>query len=142
MNEWLTRLTVGEIVTTLAAITAVGVVILKFSKPIRKMFKGLETIGSDWNGTPERRDASGELIEPARPGVMAQLETLRAQVQNSHDTNLRDDLDQALKGLEDVTKSLAEHITIAKKSDKQQQELAANVADLHRHYGSSRAKQN
>ncbi|VXB24447.1 conserved hypothetical protein [Arthrobacter sp. 9V] len=135
MNEWLAGLTLGEIISTLAVITACLAVILKFWRPFRKIFKGLETIGSDWNGAPERKDASGEVIEPARPGVMAQLETLRAQVQNSHSTNLRDDVDKALERLDVVTEVLAEHIGIAKQSDEQQKELAGKVDDLHERYG-------
>jgi len=137
MQDFLDSVTLGSIAAILGGISA----ILIATRPLRKLAKTFSHIAEDWNGEPERRDASGQLIAEGRPGVMARLETLRAQVQNSHSTNLRDDVDEAIKSTRQVAAALAEHIEIAKQSDAAQAELTRQVnkhlpmlEDLHRRY--------
>lgn len=73
----------------------------------------------DWNGEPERRDAAGNIVEPARPGVKAtiaalttKLETVTKEVKNSHDTNLREDIDSkaSAEDLRNLALRLDHHI--------------------------------
>lgn len=58
------------------------------------------------------------------------LETVRAQVQNSHSTNLRDDVDDVKHAISKVAGQLEEHIEIAKKYDAAQDETAKQVERL------------
>lgn len=120
LPEWFSALTIGEIVVFLAGLGTLFLVVKKIWRPFRRIIKALEQIAADWNGTAERRDGAGVLIEAGRPGVMAQLETLRAQVQNSHRTNLRDDVDKVRDLVGELAKKLGEHIEIAKLSDESQ----------------------
>ena len=93
MPEWMSDLTVGEISV---AIVGIGII---FGGGYRlwKLFKPLEEFLTAWNGTPEKQDGAGIVIKPKVPGVIAQIEVLRDQLQNSHQSsaipNLRDDLD-------------------------------------------------
>lgn len=125
MPEWISAISIGSVIVTLTSLIAFW----KLTEPLRTILGSLHQIIEDWNGVPERRDASGQLIAHGRPGVMARLETLRAQVQNSHDSNLRDDLDKAIKGNAETKQILTEHIVNAEKSDKAQEELAALVKE-------------
>lgn len=61
------------------------------------------------------------------------LEAVRAQVQNSHQTNLRDDVDV-------IRSRLDEHIAIAKESDRRQDKTAEEVAIMRRDIGRIVAK--
>ena len=136
LPEWITGLTLGEIFLFLAGLTAAAAAIVKLLKPAYKALKNIGQIAQDWNGTPERVDGSGQVIEPARPGVMAQLETLRAQVQNSHKTNLREDIDavhdsvkEVRESVKDVNTRLDEHITTTAERRKQADELTRVVQE-------------
>ena len=104
-----------------------------FWKPARaglKLVKSLMLFAEDWNGTPERRDHAGMVVEPAKPGVPALLETVRSQVQNSHRTNLRDDVDTVIETVDTLSRRLEEHIQIAIKSDSAQDQTAEQVKKL------------
>lgn len=67
-------------------------------------------------------DLTGEPARPgfpARPGLMERMasleetqEAIRHQVQNSHATNLRDDVDELKEGLEAIRQSLTEPIPV------------------------------
>lgn len=133
MTEYLEELTVAEVVAGLAGLlVALGVV--------RKVWAPVRAVGAflaDWNGKEERSDRAGNVIEEAKPGIPALLETVRAQVENSHRTNFRDDLDrntaathEALEQIGKVTQKLDEHIVIAKESDDAADETARQVAKL------------
>ena len=138
MPEWLEGLTVGEI-----SIAIVGIgIIFGGGYRLWKLFKPLEEFLTAWNGTPEKQDGAGIVIKPKVPGVIAQIEVLRDQLQNSHQDsnipNLRDDLDtKASKddvaavaaAVEALTRKVGEHITIAKESDRRQDEIGRVVAD-------------
>lgn len=115
-------------------ITAVLILLVAFFwKPVRaglKLVKSLMLFAEDWNGTPERRDHAGMVVEPAKPGVPALLETVRSQVQNSHRTNLRDDVDTVIETVDTLSRRLEEHIQIAIKSDSAQDQTAEQVKKL------------
>jgi len=141
LPEWFTDLTVGEIIFFWAGVLLIIAAIVKLWKPVSKVFKGLDTIVGDWNGKEERRDPiTGTLLDPAVPGVVAQIKILRDQLQNSHqDTeypNLRDDLDtkatkEDVSAVADAVSALAgkvdEHISIAKASDDRQDATEATL---------------
>lgn len=133
MTEYFSQLTVGEVVGALAALLVALGVLRKVWQPVR----AIGTFLADWNGAPERTDRAGNVIEEARPGVPALLETVRSQVQNSHRTNFRDDLDtntaatqKAAERIEEVAKKLDTHIGIAKQYDAAQDETARQVQRL------------
>ena len=118
-----------------------AVLIAALWKPVRLLLRGakaLSEILDDWRGRPERRDDAGRLIEAAKPGVPALLETVRAQVQNDHtEINLRDDLDRQTKRLDDLAEALQGvredlriHVAIAKESERRQEDTAQKVAAL------------
>ena len=115
-------------------ITAVLILLVAFFwKPARaglKLVKSLMLFAEDWNGTPERKDHAGMVVEPAKPGVPALLETVRSQVQNSHSTNLRDDVDTVIETVDTLSRRLKEHIQIAIKSDAAQDRTAEKVEQL------------
>lgn len=133
MTEYLEQVTIGDAVATAAAlVVALGV--------IRKLWAPVRAVGAflaDWNGKEERTDRAGNVIEEAKPGIPALLETVRAQVQNSHRTNFRDDLDRntaathkAVGRIEEVAEKLDQHIVIAKESEDAADETAHKVARL------------
>lgn len=100
-----------------AVITIGGWLFSKAWPQIRKVSHFVD----DLAGEPERPGV------PARPGIMERLASVedevrevKAQVKNSHSTNLRDDIDR-------VQKSLAEHI-------EESGPIRAKVDDLHAHY--------
>lgn len=118
------------------ALILLGGLIWKPAKGFLKITKTLLAFSEDWNGTEDRLDKSGAVIEKGRPGVPALLETVRSQVQNSHGTNMRDDLDRAIAtGEQNVTalthlaKTLSQHIEEADKSVTKQDENIARIAD-------------
>lgn len=129
LPEWIARLTLGEIFVFLAGLAAAVAAVFKLLKPAHKALKNIGQIAQDWNGTPERVDGSGQVIEPARPGVMAQLETLRSQVQNSHKTNLREDLDEIHQSVIAVNTRLDEHITTTQQRRAKADELTRVVTE-------------
>ncbi|MFJ4168397.1 hypothetical protein ACIPY3_02690 [Paenarthrobacter sp. NPDC089714] len=129
MPEWVTNLTVGEIVLFLAGVGGAVAGAVKVLKPVRQFIKKLGHLAEDWHGVPERVDGSGQVIEPARPGVMAQLETLRAQVQNSHKTNLREDLDAVHDSVKVVTQRLDAHIATTEERRAKADELSRVVKE-------------
>lgn len=135
----------------LLGMTAVLILLVAFFwKPVRagmKLLKSIFLFIEDWNGSPERRDHAGAIIEKGRPGVPALLETVRSQVQNSHRTNFRDDLDTNTEetrriGIEvrRLAEQLDEHIQIAIKSDVAQDQTAGKVERLVEDVGKLKSK--
>lgn len=124
--------------------TAVLILLVAFFwKPVRSGMKLLRSVFlfiEDWNGSPERKDHSGMVVEPAKPGVPALLETVRSQVQNSHSTNLRDDVDGVIAAVGKISKKLEEHIEIAIKSDTAQDQTAEQVKKLVEDVGKLKSK--
>lgn len=98
----------------------------------------VETLVGDADnpGIGDRMEAQGKKL--ADMGEL--LESVRAQVQNSHDTNLRDDVDDLQTTVSLVHKKLDEHIAIAKESDRRQDKTAEEVAIMRRDIGRIVAK--
>lgn len=119
-----------EYIGEIAAVAASLLVLLGIIKKLWRPVKSLGTFLDDWNGKEAREDRAGNIIEPAKPGIPSLLETVRSQVQNSHPTNLRDDVDDLTELIGDVIAKLDEHIVIAKESDKAQEETARQVKKL------------
>ncbi|MGP9031566.1 hypothetical protein ACT17S_00625 [Glutamicibacter mysorens] len=118
------------------ALILLGGLLWKPAKVFLKVTRTLLAFDEDWNGTEDRLDKSGAVIEKGRPGVPALLETVRSQVQNSHSANLRDDVDKVIATSEQavaITARLAakldQHIAEADKSVAKQDENIARIAD-------------
>lgn len=136
-SSWLSSPLVTGTLGLAALVTAVAIL----WKPVRgavRLGRAVTQFVEDWTGREARTDpVTGAVIEPERRGVLAQLdavhtqlETVRHQVENSHKTNLRDDVDR-------VEDKLDEHIDIAKDSDRQQAETAAKVERLYARWAAS-----
>lgn len=136
MPEWLAAITWGETVIFLASFLALAGVVKKLWKPVKSFGSFL----NDWNGQEEVKDASDTVIKKKVLGVLAQIEDLRGQLQNSHqdaeNPNLRDDLDtKASKDdvakvaalVESLVSKLDQHITISKDYDEAQETTARKL---------------
>lgn len=141
---WIAKLTIGEIILWVGAVVAFTALLRKAGKPVKRLFDNFEALMRDWHGVPERRDASGQLIEAGKPGLLAQVETLRSQVQNSHKTNLREDLDVIRDTVQALGAQVAEHIAISKENDAAGAQVAETLAEftpmlraLHEQYGAT-----
>jgi len=93
------NLTIGDMTATLVGLAVIAVA----WKPVRKVLRFMETIAADWSGAAERRDESGAVIEAARPGVMAQLGTIRHELFANSGLSLRDQTNR-------IEKTLKSHI--------------------------------
>lgn len=145
---WIAKLSVGEIMLWAGAVVAMWAAVKKIGKPIKRIFDSLEALIRDWHGVPERRDAAGMLIEPGKPGLLAQVEVLRSQVQNSHSSNLREDLDGVRDLVKSVVLKLDEHIQISKENDTASAQVAETLAEftpmlreLHQQYVPTESKE-
>ncbi|MGO1320984.1 MAG: DUF2746 domain-containing protein [Galactobacter sp.] len=131
----------GGILWVLLALVLIGGILWRPARAVARAIKSLSQLMEDWHGTPDRVDRTGAVIEPGRPGVPALLETVRSQVQNSHETNFRDDLDQVKIGIDRLTRDvqahkekLDEHIVIAKTNDRLTADTAEKVDRLARRW--------
>lgn len=122
MPDWMADLTLTEITGTIVGVLFVAGVFWKVRKPIKRVTDTWGAFMATWNGTPEIRDDSGAFVKAAVPGIPAQLETIRGQVQNSHKTNLRVDIDALAKSVTDLVAKVDQHIDLAKESDDRQNE--------------------
>lgn len=148
MPEWMSDISAGDVVATIAGIAVLAGALKLVWRPLREVRAFLES----WNGRPERRDLAGKIIDPGTPGMpatirslQAQVEKVRAQVENHHSSNLRDDID-------DVKNSLKEHISISKEHDaaqavtdkklddhiRQTESLMPMLEDLHRKWSTGK----
>ncbi|NWN87323.1 MAG: DUF2746 domain-containing protein [Micrococcaceae bacterium] len=130
MPDHLADLTIGEIIAWVAGIGALAGVLYKIWGPI----KALQNFLRDWSGKPARKDRTGRTIEDAEAGVLGKLDTMRAdldrvlkQVENSHNTNFRDDLDVVRASVERVGERLDEHIVISKDHDRFQNQTRESL---------------
>ena len=119
LPEWIRDLTVVEIIALVVAVAGAVATVWKTWKMVAPFVHGISQFLSDWNGEPERKDGAGNVLEPAKPGVVAALHGLRTdvdlvkqQVQNSHKSNLREDIDKkaSSKDVEELAQKVQEHI--------------------------------
>lgn len=123
--------------TALAAIVGAIAVLWKPVRAIGRGIKAVQQFIADWNGTPDVHDASGAIKEHGSPGVPAMLEKVRSQVENSHHTNLRDDVDDLRGTVNQIGKKLDTHIVIADQYNEKQEETAEKVERLHARWAAS-----
>lgn len=116
--------------TGLAALVTAVAVLWKPVRGIARLVRAVSQFVEDWNGTPDQYDASGAIKEHGSPGVPAMLEKVRSQVENSHHTNLRDDVDDLRGTVNQIGEKLDDHIDIANESDQQLAETAEKVDRL------------
>ena len=90
MPDWLARITIADIAGVAVAVTAFALFLHKIGKPLAKVAQWAHDFLEDWRGKPEERDASGRLVEPARPGVLARLESIEHEVTPNHGTSAHD----------------------------------------------------
>lgn len=114
MVEWL--------IAAAGIVTAIGV-LWKPARRLAHLFRSLSLFIDDWRGVPEEYDETGRVIRPARRGAASIIEEVRSQVQNSHRTNLRDDLDRLHADVFDLKQDLREHIDIAKDNERRRDEV-------------------
>ena len=116
------------------AIILIGGVLWKPGRVIFKAVKSISDFAEDWNGTPDRKDHTGAIIEHGRPGVPAILERVRAQVENDHKTNFRDDQDRLERKVDELTVKLDDHIGYAITSDRKLAKVEEAVEELKNHH--------
>lgn len=130
---------VGIIVAVVGLIGVLWVPIRSAVRTLRKMGQFVD----DWNGRPERRDANtGEILQQAKPSAPALLERMRHQVENSHRTNLRDDIDDLARRvnasaeiMQALRNDLTVHVAIAKGQERRQARTAEKVDQLAAKWG-------
>ena len=80
----------------LSALLALGVVVvgMMWLRPvlagITRLRSAVEGIVEDWQGEPERRDASGAVVQPGRPGLPARIKSIEEQLRVDYATLNRD----------------------------------------------------
>lgn len=122
-----------------------------FWKPVKVIWSRLKEFAAfldQWNGKPEKRDRSGQIVQHAEPGVSARILTLEEKTERIHHEvtpNHGGSIKDAVKRIEDrsnetayklaeTTEKLDEHIVIAKESDKAQERLVSDVGKLKSKY--------
>lgn len=148
MPEWIAELQFGQIAAFVVFIGGVAIGGWKIFQFIRPAVKGITDITTDLRGEPERLDAAGQQIEPARPGALSRISAVEASQEETakvlaylvplverihHETtpNHGGSMNDGLKRIEarqaETDRKLTEHIDIAKKSDER---LAAVETEL------------
>lgn len=70
----------------LSALLALGVIVvgMMWLRPVlagvTRLGSAVEGIVEDWQGEPERRDASGAVVQPGRPGLPARIKSIEEQL--------------------------------------------------------------
>ena len=125
--DLLDAISIGEVIGWLAGIGGT-IVALRWLAPLAR---GMRNMVADWSGEEERPGV------PARLGVMARLgvqdeviEAIRHQVENSHGTNLRDDIDRLHAALQ---VSAADRALL----HRQDEELRGQLAEIRAQMGVS-----
>lgn len=132
--------------------TAVMILLIAFFwKPVKVIWSRLKEFAAfldQWNGKPEKKDRSGQIVQHAEPGVSARILTLEEKTERIHHEvtpNHGGSIKDAVKRIEDrgnetayklaeTTEKLDEHIVIAKKSDADQAKLVEDVGKLKTKY--------
>lgn len=132
--------------------TAVMILLIAFFwKPVKVVWSRLKEFAAfldQWNGKPEKKDRSGQIVQHAEPGVSARILTLEEKTERIHHEvtpNHGESIKDAVKRIEDrsnetayklaeTTAKLDEHIVIAKESDKAQEKLVQDAGTLKSKY--------
>lgn len=131
MPDWITDLLGVQTAAIVMIVLGIGGALWKVIRWAKPYAKAAAAFLEDWNGEPERKDPNtGEVITPGKPSAPALLERMRHQVENSHKTALRDDLDVSIRLGKELTVQVSElsakldqHIDIAKESDRRLEAL-------------------
>lgn len=128
--------------------TAVMILLIAFFwKPVKVIWSRLKEFAAfldQWNGKPEQKDRSGQIVQHAEPGVSARILTLEEKTERIHHEvtpNHGGSIKDAVRRIEErgnetayklaeTTEKLDKHIVIAKESDQRQDETAAKVDRL------------
>lgn len=130
------------------ALTLLGGVLWKPLRVIWRRLREFAVFLDQWNGKPEKKDRSGQVIQHAVPGVAGRILTLEEKTERIHHEvtpNHGGSMKDALKRVEDsaqetayklaeTTEKLDQHIEIAKESDKAQDKLVEDVGKLKSKY--------
>lgn len=115
-----------------------------FWKPVRVIWSRLKEFGvflDQWNGKPEKKDRSGQIVQHAEPGVSARILTLEEKTERihhevtpNHGGSIKDQSQRTEDKVDKLEALLHEHIVIAKESDKAQEKLVEDVGKLKSKY--------
>lgn len=132
MPQWLVDLMEPERLVTVALIFFV---LYLFGKTVGKNWKFVSNfvrlvntlVGDDKNpGIGVRMEQQSKKLDKQAEV----LERVRAQVENDHDTNFRDDNDLIMNKVDDLATEFKAHVAISKAKDKEGDENAYRVAVL------------
>lgn len=118
--EWLRAINLWDI---LALTIAIGGIVagLRWLKPgFLRLLAAIDRVHDvldDWHGRPEQRDASGAVVRPAEPGIVARLQAVEYNVKPNGGHSAHDDL---VRRLDANAESLAE-----------MRELVADLMEAH-----------
>lgn len=98
LPEWFYEVKLAESVFTLMLIFGVlsGIIwgIVRMWKFFSPLFLDTRQFLVGWNGSLAVLDASGAVVEPAKPGIKAAVQAIQVQLENDHaPVNLRHDID-------------------------------------------------
>lgn len=102
MPEWLSDLiTISPTLGAIGFLLMLGIGLWKLWVMTRGLREWFENFRTDWNGTPERRDGAGNVVEPARKGVIASIQEIHHEVFPNSGKSLRDAVDKQGTALKD-----------------------------------------
>lgn len=96
----------------LSALLALGVIVvgMVWLRPVlagvTRLGSAVEGIVEDWQGEPERRDASGAVVQPGRPGLPARIKSIEEQLRVDYAT-LHRDVETLTQGQADLAEGQA-----------------------------------
>ncbi|MFJ2619677.1 hypothetical protein [Glutamicibacter sp. NPDC087344] len=122
-----------------------------FWKPVKVIWARLKELAAfldQWNGKPEKKDRSGQIVQHAEPGMAARILTLEEKTERIHHevtpnhggslkdavSRIENNLKETAYKLAETTEKLDEHIVVAKESDKAQEQLVKDVGKLTNQY--------
>lgn len=80
MPDWLANLTLADLVGVVVAVAAAGTFVAKAVLPMVRWGMRVKSTLDDWSGKPAEKDASGEVIHPAQPSMLARMESMEGTV--------------------------------------------------------------
>ncbi len=74
MTEALRDITIGEVIGIMVSVAAFVTGSWAFLRRTWPVFRGVEDFLHEWRGTPEKLGVTGQVIEPAKPGVVETIQ--------------------------------------------------------------------